>query len=156
MSGARKLWWVAILYFAEGFPYGIVYDAIPVYLRLQDVRLAGIGLLNLVGLAWTLKFLWAPAVDLWGDRRHWVFGCQICLTAGLAALILLPPGRLGWPLWIVLAALALASATQDIAIDAYTITLLDPEEMGPANGVRVTAYRIALIAAGGSSWPPQG
>ncbi|MBI4537473.1 MAG: MFS transporter [candidate division NC10 bacterium] len=149
MSGARKLWWVAILYFAEGFPFGIVNDAVPVYLRFNGVRLADIGLLNLVGLAWTLKFLWAPAVDLWGDRRHWVLACQIALTVGLGVLVVLEPGQLGWPLWIVLAALALASATQDIAIDAYTITLLDPEEMGPANGVRVTGYRIALIAAGG-------
>jgi len=149
VSGTRKLAWVAVLYFAEGFPFGIVYDAIPVYLRLHDVRLADIGLLNLVGLAWTLKFLWAPAVDLWGDRRHWVLACQVGLTAGLAALTLLQPGRLSWPLWVLMAALALASATQDIAIDAYTISLLEPEEMGPANGVRVTAYRIALIAAGG-------
>ena len=52
-------------------------------------------------------------------------------------------------LWLVLVALALFSATQDIAIDAYTIELLDPAEMGPANGIRVTAYRVALIAAGG-------
>ena len=50
---------------------------------------------------------------------------------------------------MLLVALAVFSATQDIAIDAYTIELLDPAEMGPANGIRVTAYRVALIAAGG-------
>src|SRR2546426_5645161 len=69
MSTRQKLVWVAALYFAEGFPFGLVMDAIPVYLRLQGVSLADIGLLGLVGLPWTLKFLWAPAVDVWGHRR---------------------------------------------------------------------------------------
>src|SRR5438132_1093293 len=54
-----------------------------------------------------------------------------------------------WILWSVLILFAILSATQDIAIDAYTIELLEKHEMGVANGVRVTAYRIALIAAGG-------
>jgi len=149
VSTARKLWWVGILYFAEGFPFGVIYDALPVYFRMHGVRLADIGLLNLIGLAWTLKFLWAPAVDMWGDRRRWIVGCQLLLTGGLLALPLLHPGTVGPPVWILLGLLAVASATQDIAVDAYTITLLDPEEMGPANGVRVTTYRIALIASGG-------
>src|SRR2546427_13032169 len=54
-----------------------------------------------------------------------------------------------WILWSVLILFAILSATQDIAIDAYTIELLEKHEMGVANGVRVTAYRLALIAAGG-------
>src|SRR5206468_11748415 len=68
MSTRQKLVWVAALYFAEGFPFGVVMDAIPVYLRLQGVSLVDIGLLGLVGLPWTLKFLWAPAVASWGHR----------------------------------------------------------------------------------------
>jgi PAT family beta-lactamase induction signal transducer AmpG len=58
-----------------------------------------------------------------------------------------PTGR-GLILWLLMG-LAVLSATQDIAIDAYTIELLDESEMGPANGLRVTTYRIALITAGG-------
>jgi PAT family beta-lactamase induction signal transducer AmpG len=144
-----KLAWVAVLYFAEGFPFGIVNDALPVFFRMHGVRLADIGLLSLAGLAWTLKFLWAPAVDLWGKRRTWVVTCQALLAMGLLALLLLEPSQVTSLLWAVLVLLALASATQDIAIDAYTIELLEEREMGPANGVRVTAYRVALIAAGG-------
>ena len=52
-------------------------------------------------------------------------------------------------LWVVLLGFTVASATQDVAIDAYTIALLDPGEEGDANGVRVSAYRVALIASGG-------
>ncbi len=149
MGTTTKLTWVAILYFAEGFPFGIVNDALPVFFRMHGIRLADIGLLSLVGLPWTLKFLWAPAVDLWGLRRRWVIGCQLCLALGLLLILAVDPGQVSASLWVIVLGLAFFSATQDIAIDAYTIELLDAEEMGPANGVRVTAYRVALIAAGG-------
>ena len=149
MNLTTKLTWVAILYFAEGFPFGIVNDALPVFFRVHGVRLADIGLLSLVGLPWMLKFLWAPAVDLLGQRRTWVVGCQVFLTLGLLAILVVDPSHVSMILWAVVLGLAFFSATQDIAIDAYTIELLEQSEMGPANGVRVTAYRIALIASGG-------
>ncbi|MBI2002061.1 MAG: MFS transporter [candidate division NC10 bacterium] len=149
MTTRKKLYWVAVLYFVEGFPFGILNDALPVFFRFHGMRLADIGLLSLVGLPWTLKFLWAPAVDLWGRRRTWVVGCQLLLTLGLLALPVLDPSRMSGVVWATLFALAVCSATQDIAIDAYTIELLDEAEMGPANGIRVTAYRVALICAGG-------
>jgi len=149
MNLTTKLTWVAILYFAEGFPFGIVNDALPVFFRIHGVRLADIGLLSLVGLPWTLKFLWAPTVDLLGQRRTWVVGCQVFLTLGLLAILAVDPSHVSMILYAVVLGLAFFSATQDIAIDAYTIELLDESEMGPANGVRVTAYRIALIASGG-------
>ncbi len=149
MTTKHKLTWVTVLYFAEGFPFGILNDAVPVFLRLNGVRLAEIGLLSVVGLAWTLKFLWAPVLDLWGERRSWVTGCQILLALGLVSIVVLDPSAISTSLWVILGVLAILSATQDIAIDAYTIELLEPEEMGPANGVRVTAYRVALIASGG-------
>jgi MFS transporter, PAT family, beta-lactamase induction signal transducer AmpG len=140
---------VAILYFAEGFPFGLLFDAFPVYFRTHGVSLADIGLISLAGLPWTLKFLWAPAVDLWGKRRNWVVVCQGLLAADLGLFLLLEPAQSSATLWALLVALAVFSATQDIAIDAYTIELLDESEMGPANGVRVSTYRVALICAGG-------
>jgi len=149
MTTTTKLTWVAVLYFAEGFPFGIVNDALPVFLRIHGVRLAEIGLFSLAGLPWTLKFLWAPAVDLWGQRRVWVVACQVLLTLGLLAILTVDPSRVTGILWAVVLGLAILSATQDIAIDAYTIELLDEKEMGPGNGVRVTAYRVALIVSGG-------
>lgn len=149
LTTKNKLFWVAVFYFVEGFPFGLIIDAFPVYFRTHGVSLKEIGLLSLVGAPWTFKFLWAPAVDFWGKRRHWIVGCQLLLGATLLAVISLPAGEVGMSLWILMIALATFSATQDIAIDAYTIELLDPKEMGAANGVRVTTYRIALIAAGG-------
>ncbi len=149
LTTRTKLLWVAILYFIEGFPFGLLFDAFPVYFRSHGVSLTDIGLISLAGLPWTFKFLWAPAVDLWGKRKHWIVACQGLLAIDLGVFLLLGPGQSSWTLWILLIALAMFSATQDIAIDAYTIELLDEEEMGPANGVRVSLYRVALICAGG-------
>jgi PAT family beta-lactamase induction signal transducer AmpG len=149
LSNRTKLTWVAILYFAEGFPFGLLLDAFPVYFRMHGVSLAEIGLLSLIRLPWTLKFLWAPAVDLWGKRRSWIVACQSFLAVSLIVFLALRPEQGSHTLWILLIALAMFSATQDIAIDAYSIELLNEEEMGPANGVRVSAYRVALICSGG-------
>ena len=68
----RKLFWVALLYFSEGLPLGVFYDIFPVWFRQQGVNLADIGLLSLLGLAWTVKFLWAPAIDWARHHRRWV------------------------------------------------------------------------------------
>ena len=75
-----KLFWVGILYFAEGFPFGIFYDVLPVYFRQLGVDLRDIGFLSLLGLAWTVKFLWAPAVDYYRHHRRWNRNLQIGLT----------------------------------------------------------------------------
>jgi PAT family beta-lactamase induction signal transducer AmpG len=113
------------------------------------VSLADIGLISLAGLPWTLKFFWAPLVDVWGKRKTWVIACQLLLALDLLLFLLLEPTQTSLTLWLLLIALAVFSATQDIAIDAYTIELLDEHEIGPANGIRVSTYRVALICAGG-------
>ena len=148
-SFRTKLLWVALLYFAEGFPFGLLFGAFPVYFRLHGMSLTEIGLLSVVGLPWTLKFLWAPVVDVVGSRRSWIVTCQGLLALDLGLLLFLDPSASGSLAWGGLIALAILAATQDIAIDAYTIELLDQTEMGPANGLRVSTYRVALIVAGG-------
>src|SRR5688572_14097051 len=114
LSTRTKLTWVAILYFAEGFPFGLVRSAFPIYFRSHGVSLTEIGLMSLANLPWTLKFLWAPAVDLWGRRRSWIVACQALLVAGLAVFLLLRPARAGNVLLVLLITLAVFSATQDI------------------------------------------
>lgn len=149
MPLGRKLAWVALLYFAEGFPFGIFADNLPVYFRVHGVSLVELGLLSLLGLPWTLKILWAPLVDRVGRHRTWIAGSLLVMAATLAALPALDAAAPGPAIWALLVCLTIASATQDIAIDAYTIGLLDRGEEGVANGVRVSAYRGALIVGGG-------
>jgi MFS transporter, PAT family, beta-lactamase induction signal transducer AmpG len=145
----RKLIIVSLLYFAEGFPYGIIEQAFPVYFRINGMTLEHMGLLSVVMLPYALKFLWAPAVDFLGQRRQWISAVQILMSLLLCMTISLDPSAPGLALWVCLGLLAMLSATQDIAIDAYSIELLQPSEMGIANGFRQAAYRVALVMAGG-------
>jgi len=179
----RKLVWVALLYFAEGFPFGLVYEMFPVYFRTAGVSLREIGLLSLLGLPWTLKVLWSPLVDRFGRRQTWIVSALVVMAAILLLMPLFPlrtvpqestspaasalpvpstaPGTpatsaaaaasAGLPLALTLLLIAFtaSSATQDIAVDAYTIGLMKPGQEGPANSVRVSAYRAALIVGGG-------
>src|SRR5262245_22174713 len=145
----RKLFWVALLYFAEGLPFGVVKDIVPVYFKVSGVSLTDIGLASLLGLPWTLKVFWSPLVDRFSERRTWITGCLLALALFTALTPSFDPSLPTLGLWAVLLGITIASATQDIAIDAYTIGLIDPGEEGDANGVRVSAARVALIASGG-------
>ena len=149
MGTRRKLWWVGLLYFAEGLPFGFVVDNFPVYFRVHGVSLIDIGFMSLLTAPWSAKFLWSPLVDQLGQRRHWIAGALLVMAAALVALPTLPPAPVAGMLLVLLLLFTTAAATQDIAIDAYTIELLEPGEEGVANGVRVSAYRAALIAGGG-------
>jgi PAT family beta-lactamase induction signal transducer AmpG len=149
MDLRRKLTWVALLYFAEGLPFGIAYDVWPVYFRVHGVSLANIGLMSLLSLPWTWKMLWAPLVDRFGARQQWISASLLALAVATVAIIPQDAGHPSWLLWGVLLAFTAASATQDIAIDAYAVDISTPEETGAINGVRVSAARIALLVGGG-------
>jgi PAT family beta-lactamase induction signal transducer AmpG len=142
----RKLFWVALLYFSEGLPLGVFFDLFPVYFRQQGVNLADIGLLSLLGLAWTVKFLWAPAVDWARHHRWWVAGANF----GMAGVMALFAGQLGFGpwVWVAIGIFTMLSATNDIATDGYTIELLDQREYGMANGFRIGFYRVGMLTAG--------
>ncbi|OGB05540.1 MAG: hypothetical protein A3G29_00365 [Burkholderiales bacterium RIFCSPLOWO2_12_FULL_64_99] len=146
----RLMFWVALLYFSEGLPLGIFYDLFPVNMRQAGVGPAEIGLLSLLGLAWTVKFLWAPLVDAWRGHRMWIAGANVGMAVVLAVLAN-HPLALGqgatWP-WVLLAAFTFLSATNDIATDGYTIELLSKGQYGVANGLRIGFYRVGMLAAG--------
>ncbi|MEW5950161.1 MAG: MFS transporter [Thermodesulfobacteriota bacterium] len=148
LSG-RKLAVISLLYFAEGVPFGLINNALSVYFRSNQMSLENIGLLSLVGLAWSLKLLWAPLVDRFGKRHYWMVPAQMTIGLAVLALRQINPAQPGIFLWAVMGVMALAAATQDIAIDAYTIDILDEGELGVANGIRSGAYRVALILSGG-------
>src|SRR5947208_14755985 len=124
-------------------------DNFPVYFRLEGVLLAVIGALRLLRTAWWAKVLWSVLVEQVGERRQWIRGALIVMAAALLAVAALPAAPVGALLVLALFTFTIAAATQDVAIDAYTIELLAPGEEGVANGVRVSAYRAALVFAGG-------
>lgn len=147
-QGVRLTALAALLYFAEGLPYGLVTELMPLYMRTRGASLTEIGMISAVSLAWTIKLLWAPLVDTVGTYRQWIGVSLLALCVSLALLAGADP--YGSPLfWILLVLLALASATQDIAIDAFTITITPRELVGTVNATRVTTYRVGIILAGG-------
>ena len=149
LTTRTKYFVVALLYFSEGLPFGLINNLLSVYFRVKGISLEEIGLLSLLGLAWSLKILWAPLVDRFGRRYFWILPAQLLLALFSAILAFLDPVSQKAFFWLALAGICLASATQDIAADAYTIDILDEKELGPANGIRSAAYRVALITAGG-------
>jgi PAT family beta-lactamase induction signal transducer AmpG len=144
-----RLTWIGALAFASGFPFGLINETVPIYLRTHGASLVEIGQLAKLSLPWSLKWLWAPLVDRHGTRRQWIGGC----LAGLAALTFmlgaLDVAAFGAEFWIILFAIVFLSATQDVAIDAYTIQSTTTRELGVANSVRITLYRIGMLSAGG-------
>jgi PAT family beta-lactamase induction signal transducer AmpG len=146
-----KLAWVSVLSVASGLPYGIVFLLVPVYLR--DGAGAELSFItkvtSIATFAWTLKFLWAFLIDRFGTRKQWILVMQVLLAALILAVAVIDPIAGAALFAASVIAIAYASATQDIAIDGYTIALFEERELGPANGARVTAYRVAMIVAGG-------
>ncbi|MBN8478387.1 MAG: MFS transporter, partial [Burkholderiales bacterium] len=141
-----RLFWVGILYFAEGFPLGVFYEIFPVYFRQQGVELKQIGVLSLLGLSWTLKFLWAPAIDYFRRHRRWMAAVDVAMGAVMLAFAV--QSGLGPMVWVAIGVFTLLSATHDIAVDGYTIELLAKDELGLANGIRIGAYRVGMLASG--------
>ncbi len=141
-----KLFWVGVLYFSEGFPLGIFFEIFPVYFRQQGVDLRSIGMLSLLGLAWTLKFLWAPAIDHYRHHRIWM--ASVDLAMGTVMLFFAVTAGFGPWVWAAIGTFTVLSATNDIAIDGYTIELLNKDELGLANGVRIGFYRVGMLASG--------
>src|SRR5687767_450726 len=148
---------VALQSFASGLPLGLVWYAIPDWMRDIGVGIEVVGLLTLAQAPWTFKVFWAPLVDrfttpFWGRRRGWMALMQVVLAA--LGLLLAGVGERPEAVWVVGAlalAIAVASATQDIAIDAYAVEVLHREEQGAAAGARTAFYRAALLVSGGFS-----
>jgi PAT family beta-lactamase induction signal transducer AmpG len=154
---SRGLTSVALLAFSSSLPLGLVWIAIPAWMARLGVDIRIIGLFGLAQLPWSFKFLWSPVMDrfappLLGRRRGWILLSQLALIVlgfGLAREATAPVavGMIG-----ALALLtALASATQDIAIDAYAVEVLDRDEHGAAVGARSLFGRAGMLLSGGVS-----
>ncbi|HSK76000.1 MAG TPA: MFS transporter [Thermoanaerobaculia bacterium] len=147
---------VSLMSFSSGLPLGLVWIAIPDWMRDIGVDIRVVGLITLAQAPWTFKFLWAPLMDRYfprrlGRRRGWIAISQLALFA--FTLMLAGVGHHPETPWVVGAlalAIAFAAATQDIAVDAYAVDVLRPEEQALAVGARNFIYRIGMIwIAGG-------
>jgi PAT family beta-lactamase induction signal transducer AmpG len=162
----RKVLVMLLLGFSSGLPIYLVGNTLGFWMRENGIELSTIGFLSWVGLAYSLKFLWAPLVDKldaplvgrWlGRRRGWMLWSQIVAGAALVGMALIEPreGQLmlaGWALdhLLVFGAMALvvafASSTQDIVIDAWRIEVAESnEQQGLLTSTSALGYRAALL-----------
>jgi len=158
---------VALMSFASGLPLGLVYVAIPDWMRSIGVDIKVVGLITLAQAPWSFKVLWAPLLDRYvppflGRRRGWAAIAQVALFA--LTLWLAGVGRHPDSPWVIGAlafSIAVAAATQDIAVDAYAVDVLHADEQGVAVGFRTASDLMAMRLAGAfaitfaswSSWP---
>ena len=90
--------------------------------------------------------MWAPAVDHYRRHRYWMATVDVAM--GAVMLVFAAAAGFGPWVWAAIAVFTSLSATNDIAIDGYTIELLDKHELGLANGVRIGLYRVGMLAPG--------
>ncbi|HTT11803.1 MAG TPA: permease [Burkholderiaceae bacterium] len=146
-----------LLGFSAGLPLLLVLGTLSFRLREAGIGRATIGYLSWVGLAYTIKWAWAPLVDRvplpWltralGRRRSWLAVAQVAIAAGLVGMANVDPQAALAPLVGFALLVAFASATQDIALDAYRIETAPVDKQAALAAAYQTGYRIAMIWAG--------
>lgn len=146
-----------LLGFSAGLPFLLVFSTLSAWLTQAGLARSTIGLLSWVGIAYSVKFFWAPVVDRLaiplltrrlGRRRSWMLLAQLALAAGLAGIAFGDPAANLQAVVLCALLVAFASATQDIAIDAWRIEAASTEQQGAMAAAYQLGYRIALLAAG--------
>jgi PAT family beta-lactamase induction signal transducer AmpG len=148
--------WCFTTYFTEGLPYAIIRMMSSVFFTDVGMSERNLGYLNILGMPWNLKFLWAPIIDIFGSKRTWMQIIQILITLLTAAVAFIcfaaakspDPSLSTTVIAVLFIVLAFIAATNDIIIDGFYMEgLTDPKEQAAYTGYRVFAYRLALIVA---------
>lgn len=152
LLGNRRIGIMLPLGFASGLPLALTAGTLQGWLTHAHLDLNTIGTFTLVGLPYTVKFLWAPLMDRitlpWlGRRRGWMLLMQIAVAIGLALMGIVGPEQ--HPEWLgaIAVGVAFLSASLDIVFDAYRTDVLLPPERGFGAAVWVNGYRLALLVA---------
>ncbi|MEH1015935.1 MFS transporter [Micromonospora sp. CPCC 206060] len=151
-----RLGTLTALYVTQYLGIGFITVGLTAILRDGGTSLDTLALIQVIGLIWPVKFLWAPLLDRYGSRRHghyrsWLLVLQSGLV--LALLALLPFTRPAEQLGVIVAICAgyvFFSATQDIAVDAIAVRLLADPARGVGNGIQVAASYLGNLLGGGA------
>lgn len=143
-----------IMGFAGGLPLLLTGSLLQAWMVKEGVDLGTIGLFALVGLPYTLKFVWAPLMDRYipsilGRRRGWLVVWQLSLAGAIAMLAFSSPAQMLYMTAIAALLLSFFSASQDIVIDAYRRESLSDEEQGMGASLYVGGYRVGMLLASG-------
>ncbi len=142
---------------ASGLPLLITITLMQAWAKEAGVSLEEIGLMALVGLPYTLKFVWAPIFDRFtlpflGRRRGWLLVIQLALFAAIVAMGLTRPEQGGGQVTLFVAAaflITFLSASQDIVVDAYRREDLTDRELGLGSSYYIYGYRVGMLVVSG-------
>ena len=140
--------------FSCGLPLLLTITVLQAWMKEEGVDLTVIGMMALVGLPYTLKFLWAPFLDRFtlpflGRRRGWLLVAQAALMVSISGLGFTDPGKSPWMVAVIAFLVTFFSASQDIVVDAYRREDLPDEELGLGAALYVNGYRIGMLLASG-------
>ncbi len=150
---SRNISVLLFLGFSSGLPLVLTSGTLQAWMAVAGVDLRSIGIFSLIGLPYTLKFLWSPFMDryvppLFGRRRGWIILTQIGIILGIVLMSIGSPKEDLLFFGVVALIVAFLSASQDIVTDAYRTDILREQERGLGAAVFVTGYRIAMLVGG--------
>lgn len=140
--------------FACGLPLLLTTTLLQAWMKEEGIDLSLIGLMALVGIPYTIKFIWAPFLDRFtlpflGRRRGWLIIAQIALIFSIASLGFTNSVNHPWMLAFAALLVTFFSASQDIVVDAYRREDLSDEELGFGTSLYVNGYRVGMLLASG-------
>jgi len=140
--------------FSCGLPLLLTMSVLQAWMKEEGVDLTVIGMMALVGLPYTLKFVWAPFLDRYtlpflGRRRGWLLIAQVALMIAIIGLGLTEPRLNPWLVAFAAFLVTFFSASQDIVVDAYRREDLADEELGLGSSLYINGYRVGMLLASG-------
>jgi len=156
----RRVLGMGFLGFSAGLPLLLIFSTLSFWLREAGVERTSIGLLSFIGLAYGFKWMWSPLVDRLplplltarlGRRRSWILLAQLTILTALLCMGLTDPLHDLPRLAVAAVVVAFASATQDIAIDAYRIEAVEKARQAAMAATYMVGYRVGMITASAGS-----
>ena len=153
----RRVFCMLLLGCAAGLPYFLIFDTLSAWLRESQLSLQTITVFVLATLSYALKFVWAPVIDrvripvlygLLGQRRSWMALMQVLIVVGLWLISGSDPATNLMQVALLAVMVGFFGATQDIAMDAWRIEVVDESYYGTMAAAYQWGYRVAMITAG--------
>ena len=151
---SRKMVVALVMGFSCGVPLLLTISVLQAWMKKAGVDLTVIGTFSLVGLPYTLKFIWAPLFDRFtlpflGRRKGWLLVAQVALILSIALLGFMNPAQSPWMVAVAAFLVTFCSASQDIVVDAYRREDLSDEELGLGSSLYIYGYRAGMLLASG-------
>ena len=151
---SRRILVTFLMGFSSGLPLLLTIGVLQAWMKEKGVDLTWIGMITLVQLPYTWKFIWAPVLDRFtlpflGRRRGWMLVAQLCLIVSIATLGYSDPVKNVAMMVVAAVLVSFFSASQDIVVDAYRREDLADEELGLGSSLYIYGYRLGMLLAGG-------